>query len=242
MPSRWTFGDIIVLRGIWKGGLWWACPVYIVQDSTDVIAIYWPEKTPVKCWGRRPTAQDLLFPQVQLVDAEWTETDVLSLVEPGAAHSIDIMWEAGQRIQRCWYVHLQEPLRRTSIGFDTMDQILDIVISPDQSRWCWKDEDELADAERIGVYSPREAQAIRAEGGRVIDMFRTQASPFCDGWEAWMPPKEWCIPSFPLDWEDVPLSKKDNHQSARGERHPALWNFGDEGISRRSCPSKNVIR
>ena len=207
MLSHWTAGDIIVLRGIWKGELWWACPVYVVQDSTELIAFYWPAGTLVKRWERRPAVQDLLTPHVQLINAEWIETDVLSLVQPGTAHSIDIMWEAGQRIQRCWYVHLQEPLRRTGIGFDTMDQILDIVISPDRSHWRWKDEEEFTEAERIGVYSPKEAQAIRLEGERVIAMLRSQATPFYDCWEAWDPPEEWDGPSFPVGWEDMALGK-----------------------------------
>jgi hypothetical protein len=211
MPHRWTFGDIIVLRGIWKGDLWWACPVYVVRDSDDCVAVYWPAGTPVKRWGRRPTVEDLLNPQVQLIDAKWIETDVLSLVEPGAAHSVDIMWEAGQRIQRCWYVHLQEAYRRTCIGFDTMDQILDIVISPDLSRWRWKDEEEFAEAEKIGVYSHVEAQAILTEGQRVIDMLNIHASPFCDGWQNWLPPKEWSIPRFPVGWEDIVIDEKINH-------------------------------
>jgi hypothetical protein len=207
MFTRWNFGDVIILRGIWKGELWWACPAYVVHDSAAMIALYWPAGTPVRRWVRRPTVQDLLTPQVQLIDAEWIETDVLSLVEPGAAHSIDIMWDAGHRAQRCWYVHLQEPFRRTQIGFDTMDQILDIVISPDLSRWRWKDEDEFADAERIGVYSPKEAQSIRDEGEKVIELLRTKAAPFCGGWEEWVPPKEWSIPGFPQGWEEVPTGK-----------------------------------
>jgi Protein of unknown function (DUF402) len=208
MPNQWIFGDVIVQRGIWKGELWWACPAYIVRDTDDCVAIYWPAGTPVKRWGRRPTVEDLLNTQVQLIDAKWIETDVLSLVVPGKAHSVDIMWEAGQRIQRCWYVHLQEQYRRTRIGFDTMDQILDIVISPDLSRWRWKDEEEFAKAEKIGVYSPVEAQAILTEARRVIDLLEIRASPFSDGWENWLPPKEWSIPGFPQGWEKVSLSNK----------------------------------
>jgi predicted RNA-binding protein associated with RNAse of E/G family len=86
-----------------------------------------------------------------------------------------------------------------------MDQILDIVISPDLSDWRWKDEDEFAEAERIGVYTSEQAQAIRAEGERVIARLNAQESPFCDGWDNWLPPDEWSIPKFPLGWEEVPI-------------------------------------
>ena len=192
------------MRGIWKGELWWACSEYIVVDSPDLVATYWRAGTPVRRWAHRPTVQDLLTPRVQLIDSKWVETDVLSLVEPGTAHSIDIMWEAGQRAQRCWYVHMQEPLRRTSIGFDSMDQILDIVISPDLSQWYWKDEDEFGEAERRGVYTKAEAKSIRAEGEQVITRIMAKASPFCDGWEKWRPPEEWSIARFPDGWETEP--------------------------------------
>jgi hypothetical protein len=39
-----------------------------------------------------------------------------------------------------WYVNFQRPMRRTAIGFDTFDLLLDLVIAPDLSRWDWKDE------------------------------------------------------------------------------------------------------
>jgi predicted RNA-binding protein associated with RNAse of E/G family len=128
---------------------------------------------------------------------------VLMLATPGAAHSVYAMRETGQTRLRCWYVDLQEPLRRTAIGFDTMDHLLDIVTSPDRSEWRWKDEDEFQEAVAIGVYSPEEARAIRAEGERVIELLRTGQPPFCDGWDRWSPPAEWKIPQLPDGWDRI---------------------------------------
>ena len=197
-------GDTVVIRGVLKGKLWWACPAHVVQDNPELIALYWPVGTPTRSPIRRPTVEDELFNRIQLEDRNWTDNDVLSLNLPGAAHSIELMWKAGTSKVRCWYVHLQEPLRRTRIGFDTMDQILDIVISPNCSSWNWKDEDEFADAEAIGVYSHEKAQSIRQEGERVIALLKTNAAPFSEGWEKWTPPLEWGIPAFPLGWGDLP--------------------------------------
>jgi hypothetical protein len=84
-----------------------------------------------------------------------------------------------------------------------MDQMLDIVISPDRSSWHWKDEDEFSEAVAIGVYSHAKAKSIRAEGERVIGMLIANASPFCDGWEDWNPPAEWTIPKYPEGWEKI---------------------------------------
>mgnify|MGYP002260227886 CR=1 FL=1 len=199
--NRWTPGEIIVMRGVWKGKLWWACPAYIVQDTPGLLALFWPVGTSTRSPARRPTVEDELYNRIELEDRNWTDNDVLSLNRPGSAHSIELMWQAGTRKIRCWYVHLQEPLRRTEIGFDTMDQMLDIVISPDRSSWCWKDEDEFNEAERIGVYSHAKAHSIRQEAERVVELLNANASPFCDGWENWTPPAGLTIPKFPLGWD-----------------------------------------
>ncbi|OGN93569.1 MAG: hypothetical protein A2Z71_10710 [Chloroflexi bacterium RBG_13_50_21] len=193
------------MRGIWKGKLWWACPAFVVQDTPDLIALYWPVGTPTRSPVRRPTVEDGLYNRIELIERNWTDNDVLSLNTRGAAHSIEVMWEENTHNLRCWYVHLQEPLRRTRIGFDTMDQMLDIVINPDRTKWHWKDEDEFSEAEEIGVYSREKVQSIRQEGQRVIGLLNTNASPFCDGWENWTPPREWGIPVFPLGWENLPI-------------------------------------
>lgn len=87
------------------------------------------------------------------------------------------------------------------MSFDTRDHLLDVVISPDRSEWRWKDEDEFSEAVAIGVFSPEEARAIRAEGERVIGLLEAEASPFCDGWETWSPPAGWEIPVLPVDWD-----------------------------------------
>lgn len=203
--TRWTPSDIVVMRGVWKGKLWWVCPVYVVQDTHELLALYWPVGTPTRSPIRRPTVRDELDNRIELENRNWTDNDVLSLTPHGAAYALYVMWEASTRKMRCWYVNLQEPLRQTRIGFDTMDHMLDIVISPDRTKWRWKDEDEFSEAEAIGVYSHAKVSSIRAEGERVIAIMHANASPFCDGWEDWTPPAEWTIPKFPDGWEGLPL-------------------------------------
>jgi hypothetical protein len=207
LVARWAPGDIIVVRGVLKGKLWWACPAFVVQDTPELLALYWPVDTPTRSPVRRPTVLDELYNRIELEERNWTDNDVLSLTTTRAAHSIQVMWEPDTHKLRCWYVHLQEALRRTMIGVDTMDQILDIVISPDQSSWRWKDEDEFSEAESIGLYSPAKAASIRAEGERVVAMVQGNAPPFCDGWENWTPPAEWTIPMFPDGWEKLPIGE-----------------------------------
>ena len=211
--NQWKPGDCVVLRGIWRGKIWWACPATIVLDTPNLVGFYWRAGTPNMKPSRRPSPQELLTNQFTLVPGTWLDTDVLMLFVPGAAHSVNVMWEAGQRQLRCWYVDLLEPLRRTRIGFDSMDHTLDIVISADQSHWHWKDEDELDEEVALGVYSPEEAQAIRAEGERVLGIFKAGGPPFCESWDRWSPPPGWELPGLPVGWDEINnLHKEDNMQ------------------------------
>ena len=197
-PNRWQFGDQVILRGVWRGNIWFAVSVYMVKDNEDLIALYWPAGTPNRKFDGRPRPEDFLTEeQPKLIAGTWTRTKVLMLVKPGEAHSVELMWDAASGDFLCWYINLQEPLRRTPLGFDTMDQALDVVISPDKARWRWKDEDELARMIDLSIFSDQQAQNIRAEGEKVIQRAQTNQPPFCDGWEGWRPPDEWQIPEFP---------------------------------------------
>jgi len=198
---RWKAGDTVALRGVWRNILWWAGCATVVQDTPELIAMYWQAGMTNMNPAQRLTPADLLSNNVHLVPHTWVATDVLMLATPGAAHAVYVMWETGQAKLRGWYVNLQEPLRRTRLGFDTMDHLLDIVISADRSSWHWKDEDEFEAAVALGVYSPDEARAIRAEGERVIKRLEAGEPPFCDGWESWSPPDKWPVPSLPKGWD-----------------------------------------
>jgi hypothetical protein len=206
MAIYWSPGTAIVLRGLWRERIWWALPVIVVRDDPDMIALYWCAGTPNKIPDQRVTPQDLLSDQsLPLIDSQWVNTDVLMLVPAAAAHAVSAMWGAGHTPFLCWYVNLQAPLIRTSLGFDTIDYILDIVIQPDCSAWRWKDEDEFHEAVSIGVYSAEQAQAIYAEGEAVIHKMQAGLSPFCDGWERWSPPGDWPIPRFPPGWDKISI-------------------------------------
>ena len=197
----------IAYRGVWRGRLIWACAATVVEDNDKRTVIFWRAGTPVLRPAGRPTPKALLRNDFELVHAEWVRTDVLSITQPGQAHAVELMWEAGQTKLDCWYIQLQEPLRRTRVGFDTMDQVLDIVIWPDKSRWKWKDEDEFAEAVAIGMYSAEEAAAIRTEGEMAIAQFETNQPPFCEPWEDWRPPEDWETAALPEGWGEVDSSQ-----------------------------------
>jgi hypothetical protein len=76
-----------------------------------------------------------------------------------------------------------------------------MVVAPDLRSWRWKDEDELAWAQEVGRVTAAEAQAIRAEGDRVLERVRRRAAPFSDGWERWAPDPAWTVPELPAAWD-----------------------------------------
>ncbi len=110
----------------------------------------------------------------------WREHHVLSVTRRSDAHSMWLMWSEAWEF-RCWYVQLQSPIVRTPTGIETMDHALDMIIEPDGT-WHWKDEDDFAVAQDLGVFTPVEAAKVRAEGERVI-----ADRLWLTGWEHWRP-------------------------------------------------------
>lgn len=205
MEVQWHLGDVIVLRGVRYERIDFACPMFVVVDTPQQVAFYYPAGTKAKSLrnarGERPTVQDLArhytsqepdLDTLRLVDTTW--------VKPGMAHAIYIMRDAGWGSFVRWYVNLQDPLRRTPIGYDTWDHLLDIEIRPDRTGWRWKDEEDLSEAVVAGLLTAEEARAARKEGEKVIHIFEQNQPPFCDGWENWSPPKTWGIPLLPENW------------------------------------------
>lgn len=207
----WQRGDQIVLRFTWGGELSWVEPVTVVEDSPQLIALYLAMDTPIK----RPVGDDgLPIPRFQIADrqdgvplrlgdAQWAGSSVLWLARPGGAHAIGVFWSGEEREFVGWYGNLQAPLQRTAIGFDTTDHVLDVDISPDRT-WRWKDEDEFAIVQHRGIISPTAAQAIRAEGERVIATVEANDWPFNAGWEHWQPDSTWSFLNLPEGWDAPP--------------------------------------
>ncbi len=81
------------------------------------------------------------------------------------------------------------------------NRMLDIVIEPDLS-WCWKDEEEIQEAVAAGLVIREWADDVRREGERMLKRLEERRSPFCDGWERWLPDPAWPIPELPVGWDD----------------------------------------
>jgi hypothetical protein len=137
-----------------------------------------------------------------LENSEWVYDCLLRLCLPGANYSMIAFLNSGDMSLRRWYINLEDPLCRTAMGFDYVDQILDVIVEPDLSSWHWKDEDELAEAVTLGVISKERATAMYAEGERVANWLQSGKSPF-NGWENWRPDSAWKVPVLPVGWDKI---------------------------------------
>jgi predicted RNA-binding protein associated with RNAse of E/G family len=101
-----------------------------------------------------------------------------------------------------WYVNLEAPWRRTKIGFDSCDLVLDVVPAPDLSSWSWKDRDELDWSVEQGKFSQRQADQILREGERAGASLVSGEFPFVEDWSAWRPEETWSVPQVPSGWDN----------------------------------------
>ena len=202
----WSSGNHVLYREIAHGKVWTARPVTVIQDAHDLIALYMRPQTHWKVCAPPDAETTLLhckanLRQWKLNDAVWSYGDTVFLISPGMAHAVHVMWNP-QRQFVGWYVNLQEPVRRTNLGFDFLDQELDIVVSPD-SNWRWKDDSYLEQAQDFGLFSPEQVRAILKEAQEVVESIRAKAVPFDGSWNNWRPPTGWSIPCLPEGWDQV---------------------------------------
>ncbi len=202
----WSSGSQVLYREVAHGKVWTARPVTVIQDAQDLVALSFRNRTRWKVCAPSYAGTDLLHCKAnlrpwQLNDVVWSRGDTVFLIIPGMAHAVHVQWDPQQRFVG-WYVNLQEPIRRTSLGFDFLDQELDIVVSPDLD-WRWKDVEHLEQAQRIGLFSPEQASAIVQEGQEVAEDIRRGAVPFDGSWNDWKPPSDWTTPSLPDGWDQV---------------------------------------
>ena len=105
-----------------------------------------------------------------------------------------------------WKVDLVSPCRRTAIGFDVYDEVLDIVVRPDRS-YYWNDLDQMEDLLDAGVYSQDQAAALVNAGKEVIALVEAGLSPFDDEWREWTAPAGLQPPEAPEGWQFLPSSE-----------------------------------
>jgi len=190
--TRWAAGDVVVRREIAWGHPWLACPVFVVADTSELLATYLPEGAP---FGYLPGWPHPWYPQ-----PGWRGHGVLMLQRPGESFAVWHFWEDPDRAFSRWYVNFQEPFRRTAIGYDTQDLELDLVIYPDRS-WRLKDADLVDQRVREGRFSAAVADSIRADAARMLGELDAGRCFWDDRWASWRPDPGWAPRALPDGWE-----------------------------------------
>ena len=206
--SVWQPGEAIVRREVWRGHPWAAIPAIVVRDAPELLVLYIPEGAPFGF------AECPLGPHPWSGFRHWHGHGVLMLQRPADAYAVFVFWRGEPRVFAQWYLNLQAPFRRTSIGIDTLDHTLDLW-SADGETWHWKDEEKLAECVAQGRLTAGEAAAIHAEGARLHAELREDGRWWDDAWATWTPDPEWEVPALRDDWEREPTSAPRRRRAAR---------------------------
>jgi len=200
---HWQPGDVVALRYVTTDRrIEMAWPCRVVRDTEAQLALFIAAGSRYKAGPKRSASQKLADPRNAAPPHEHTwRNDALRLMFPGACHSVSLFWErsgATRRLLR-YFVNLEEPFRRTAVGFDTQDHTLDVVVTPELA-CSWRDEAEFEDHVALGFYTRELAANVRAEGQRVIDAIVRGDHPCLRGWPQWSPEPGWPLPAIPEAW------------------------------------------
>jgi hypothetical protein len=207
--TAFAVGEVVVVQEVWRGRVWGARPMRVVRDEADRVALWFPRGTrwmapiddPAREWdgdrGER-LAECAATGRWTHRELAW-DVDTLVLVRRDDWYAIGVSWLPGHE-HWGWYVNLQRPLRRSAIGFETMDLALDVIIDADRS-WRWKDEDELETFVARGVFEPDLPQRLRAEALGVVSRLERNEPPFSEPWPEWRPDPSWERPVLPSGWD-----------------------------------------
>lgn len=174
-------GDAVLVRSVYRGQVRWCFPHRLVEEQDDRFVLYLQLGNNGKHMAHDNDYLVRWAAGEPMRDHVWQAHHVLWIVQLGEAHMLGLFWTAEWKFAG-WYVSLQAPMQLNGRCFDSCDLALDIWIDPDGS-WHWKDEDDLAEAQELGILDAVTAADVRAEGERVI-----ASEPCPTGWEGWRPP------------------------------------------------------
>jgi hypothetical protein len=202
--QRFPAGRPIVLREIWVGRIWAAYPAIAVDDRDDMFLNLVPHGVTIQ----QPVADDgsiLRIPadRWSLRPGLWSSERILAFSFPGRPYAVLLMWDEETDDFAGYYLNIETNLGRTPLGFDYVDHLLDVRVSADRSTWSWKDEDELAEAVSLGIYTEEDARSFREAGERARRHVMDGEPPFDRDWSTWRPDPSWPRPELPAGWDRI---------------------------------------
>jgi hypothetical protein len=209
--KRWRPGEVILMEEYLARSkapqLINVRPQVVIKDDEQALVIATLAGT---TWCTRdvpgrnamPVAERIELYMKEELNHDWYERvytgHVLTIHPPRVSHSIRLFWNPDW-VLRFWYVNLEDPYVRTERGIQVNDHTLDVLITPDLA-WSWKDEPEFEALTAAGKIPAEKAQAVRAEGERVIQRLEAREWPFNEPWQDWRPDPAWPAPYVADYW------------------------------------------
>lgn len=205
----WSAGETVVWRGIFRGMVWHAHSMIVVQDSPRELALaLLPGAGAVTpegyADGKRADKRRWFFKDRpwKLEEYTWHTNRLLALVEPEKYFATMLFWDGESGNFRCYYFNFQLPIRRGPLGVDTLDLDLDLVVHPDLT--CeWKDIDDYNTGLATGVILDEWAEAVEAAKVEILGKVERREYPLDGTWLNWLPDPAWPPPRLPAGWDRV---------------------------------------
>jgi predicted RNA-binding protein associated with RNAse of E/G family len=204
--SRFSVGEIVVLREIWDGKIWAAHPCYVIQDTSELFVVYRPAGTISKLHrslsGGEVSGLERKNKEWVLDDACRDDIWILRMTIPGETYSVIAFWNTVDNGFRCWYINLEDKARRNGFCIDYTDLLLDLIIDPNLKDWYWDDTDELQEAIELGIISLEQSKSLYNKGQEIRDLIMSGKSIF-NQWGKWCPNPNWKPPILPEGWDII---------------------------------------
>ena len=172
----------------------------VVEDAEEQITLFIPAGARWMAPFRNGERLKIQEAEYELVEQPY-KANVLSFAWPGNPAAV-LLFYGPDWSPSHWYVNLEDPLRRSPVGFDTLDHKLDVIVELDGS-WRWKDEDQFVEVIERGLLDPREEERLRAEAEDAVRRIAEREPPFDRHWFGWRPDPAWPPPTLPDGWDRV---------------------------------------
>jgi hypothetical protein len=186
-------------------------PQIVLEDSPDLVSVYMPEGTAFWRWNVR---------EQQFREPFIAQGESVRLFFPGKSYQVNLFYDtgtgpgshirymfpgaAGEGRFLGWKIDIASPFKRTAMGLEVIDEVLDLMVYPDWS-YRWKDEDQMAFLVELGIYSADEADFFHSVGDELTMAIKEHAPPFDEQWKHWRPEKQFLVPEMPEGWQFLPL-------------------------------------
>ena len=189
----WSSGQSVVVRNVWHGRVRHAIPVVVIEDTRERFV------------GWTPSGARIAVPDPRGVPIQWRLVESAWPYDAVWVHRWGESWIA-QHLRPpdradWWYVDVVDRTRRSGLFFDSRDLFLDVVTEDGLEI---VDQEDLAEALRLGVLDPTEARWAERVAATVHELVRACAPPFDGEWTSWQPPDAaWPTPALPEGWDVV---------------------------------------